>query len=261
MESWQQAIQGGQIGITLLGWWYEPYTDAVADAAAAIRMNEFHIGWFMNPLVHGDYPPVMRSRVGARLPSITASDSEKIRGSFDFIGINHYFVIFVQSSDANHDQKLRDYYVDAGVQENGGGGFDKEHYQLHPWALGKMLHHLKLKYGNPPVMIHENGDADSPETPGKIDYDDDFRSDFLQSYLEVLHLSIRNGSNTRGYFVWSLLDGFEFLSGYGNRFGLCGVDFTAPARTRYVRSSARWYSDFLNGGELRPVKPFESGRY
>jgi beta-glucosidase len=251
-----QAIQGGQIGITLLGWWYEPYTDAVADAAAAIRMNEFHIGWFMNPLVHGDYPPVMRSRVGARLPSITASDSEKIRGSFDFIGINHYFVIFVQSSDANHDQKLRDYYVDAGVQENGGGGFDKEHYQLHPWALGKMLHHLKLKYGNPPVMIHENGDADSPETPGKIDYDDDFRSDFLQSYLEVLHLSIRNGSNTRGYFVWSLLDGFEFLSGYGNRFGLCCVDFTAPARTRYVRSSARWYSDFLNGGELRPVKPF-----
>uniref|UniRef100_A0A0E0B562 4-hydroxy-7-methoxy-3-oxo-3,4-dihydro-2H-1,4-benzoxazin-2-yl glucosidebeta-D-glucosidase n=1 Tax=Oryza glumipatula TaxID=40148 RepID=A0A0E0B562_9ORYZ len=250
-----QAIQGGQIGITLLGWWYEPYTDAVADAAAAIRMNEFHIGWFMNPLVHGDYPPVMRSRVGARLPSITASDSEKIRGSFDFIGINHYFVIFVQSSDANHDQKLRDYYVDAGVQENGGVGFDKEHYQLHPWALGKMLHHLKLKYGNPPVMIHENGDADSPETPGKIDYDD-FRSDFLQSYLEVLHLSIRNGSNTRGYFVWSLLDGFEFLSGYGNRFGLCGVDFTAPARTRYVRSSARWYSDFLNGGELRPVKPF-----
>jgi beta-glucosidase len=53
--------------------------------------------------------------VGGRLPSITASDSEKIRGSFDFIGINHYYVIFVQSIDAN-EQKLRDYYIDAGVQ-------------------------------------------------------------------------------------------------------------------------------------------------
>uniref|UniRef100_A0A0E0M394 4-hydroxy-7-methoxy-3-oxo-3,4-dihydro-2H-1,4-benzoxazin-2-yl glucosidebeta-D-glucosidase n=1 Tax=Oryza punctata TaxID=4537 RepID=A0A0E0M394_ORYPU len=213
-----QAIQGGQIGITLLGWWYEPYTDATADAAAAMRMNEFHIGWFMNPLVHGDYPPVMRSRVGDRLPSITASDSEKIRGSFDFIGINHYFVVFVQSSDANYDQKLRDYY---------------EHYQCHPWALGKVLDYLKLKYGNPPVIIHENGAADSPETPGKMDYEDDFRSEA----------------------TWKLCTcSYGFLYGYGLRFGLCGVDFAAPARTRYVRSSARWYSGFLHGGELRPEK-------
>ncbi|XP_015696785.2 beta-glucosidase 32-like isoform X1 [Oryza brachyantha] len=252
-----QAIQGGQIGLTLLGWWHEPKTDTPEDAAAATRMNEFHIGWFMHPLVHGDYPPLMRSRVGARLPSITASDSEKIRGSFDFIGINHYLVVRVQPSDAN-DQRLRDYYIDAGAQNPFKEGFDKAHFEYHPWALGKMLDHLKLEYGNPPVMIHENGVGDSPEAAGKIDYDDGFRSEFLQSYLEALYLSIRNGSDARGYFVWSLLDGFEFLFGYGARFGLCGVDFTAAARTRYVRSSAHWYSGFLRGGELRPEKPYVS---
>uniref|UniRef100_J3MZ44 4-hydroxy-7-methoxy-3-oxo-3,4-dihydro-2H-1,4-benzoxazin-2-yl glucosidebeta-D-glucosidase n=1 Tax=Oryza brachyantha TaxID=4533 RepID=J3MZ44_ORYBR len=249
-----QASQGGQIGLTLMGWWYEPKTDTPEDAAAAMRMNEFQIGWFMHPLVHGNYPPLMRSRVGARLPSIAASDLEKIRGSFDFIGINHYFVVRVQSSDAN-DQRLRDYFVDADPFEE---GFDEVHFEYHPWALGKVLHHLKLKYGNPTVMIHENGDPDWPEAPGKIDYDDGFRSEFLQSYLEALYLSIRNGSDARGYFVWSLLDGFEFLFGYGARFGLCGVDFAAAARTRYARSSARWYSGFLRGGELRPEKPYVS---
>jgi beta-glucosidase len=57
----------------------------------------------------------------------------------------------------------------------------------------------------------------------------------------------------RGYFVWSFLDMFEFLFGYRLRFGLYGVDFSSSARTRYQRHSARWYSSFLHGGELRPV--------
>jgi beta-glucosidase len=62
----------------------------------------------------------------------------------------------------------------------------------------------------------------------------------------------RNGSDARGYFVWSFLDVFEFIFAYRMRFGLCGVDMNAGARTRYVRSSARWYAGFLRGGELRP---------
>uniref|UniRef100_A0A453LAB0 4-hydroxy-7-methoxy-3-oxo-3,4-dihydro-2H-1,4-benzoxazin-2-yl glucosidebeta-D-glucosidase n=1 Tax=Aegilops tauschii subsp. strangulata TaxID=200361 RepID=A0A453LAB0_AEGTS len=127
------------------------------------------------------------------------------------------------------------------------------HLEYAPWALGRLLDHLKLKYGNPPVMIHENGYADASELPRKVEYEDDDRSEFLQDYLEVLYLSIRNGSNARGYFVWSFLDVFEFLVGYRLRFGLCGVDMGDAARTRYLRSSARWYSGFLGGGELRPA--------
>lgn len=63
----------------------------------------------------------------------------------------------------------------------------------------------------------------------------------------------RNGSDARGYFVWSFLDVFEFIFGYRARFGLCGVDMNSEGRTRYVRNSARWYSGFLKGGELRPA--------
>ncbi|VAI34472.1 unnamed protein product [Triticum turgidum subsp. durum] len=198
-----KAAQGGQIGITLLGWWHEPATDTPQDAAAAVRMNDFHIGWFMHPLVYGDYPPVMRSRVGRRLPALPAPEPAK------------------------------------GEVETA------------PWSLRKLLEHLKLNYGNPTVWIHENGYADGPGTRSKAeeeDDDDEDRAEFLQDYMETL-----NGSNARGYFVWSFLDVFEFLFGYRLRFGLCGVDMGDAARTRYMRRSARWYSGFLAGGELRPA--------
>ncbi|KAF7066548.1 hypothetical protein CFC21_072516 [Triticum aestivum] len=206
-----QATQRGQIGITLLGWWHEPATNSSQDAAAATRMNDFHIGWpslhrFMHPLVYGDYPTVMRSRAGARLPNLTAEQSKKLRGAFDFIGFNHYLVVRARADDSAFNLKQRDYYADASAIADPFEDIQAGGLEYAPWALGKLLDHLKLK----------------------------------------------NGSDARGYFVWSFLDVFEFLFGYRSRFGLCGVDMNIKGRTRYVRNSARWYSGFLNGGELRP---------
>jgi beta-glucosidase len=74
----------------------------------------------------------------------------------------------------------------------------------------------------------------------------------LEYFLREL-FGCRNGSNARGYFVWSFLDVFEFLYGNRRRYGLCGVDMNSKGRARYVRNSARWYSSFLRGGDLRPV--------
>ncbi|KAM3258829.1 hypothetical protein ACQJBY_050547 [Aegilops geniculata] len=248
-----QATQRGQIGLTLLGWWHEPATGSSEDAAAATRMNDFHIGWFMHPLVYGDYPAVMRSRAGARLPNFTAEQSKKLPGSFDFVGFNHYLVVRARAHESAFNLKHRDYYADAYAIANPFDDIQEGRLEYAPWALGRLLDHLKLKYGNPPVMIHENGYSDASELPRKVEYDDDNRSEFLQDYLEVLYQSIRNGSDARGYFVWSFLDVFEFLFGYCSRFGLCGVDMNSEGRARYVRNSARWYSGFLKGGELRPA--------
>ncbi|KAF7059845.1 hypothetical protein CFC21_066698 [Triticum aestivum] len=248
-----QATQRGQIGITLLGWWHEPATNSSQDAAAATRMNDFHIGWFMHPLVYGDYPAVMRSRAGAQLPDLTVEQSNKLRGAFDFIGLNHYLVVRARADGSTFNLEQRDYYADAYAIANPFDDIQEGRLEYAPWALGKLLDHLKIKYGNPPVMIHENGYADASELPRKVEYEDDSRSEFLQDYLEVLYLSIRNGSDVRGYFVWSFLDVFEFLFGYRSRYGLCGVDMNSEGRTRYVRNSAHWYSGFLKGGELRPA--------
>ncbi|XP_006661423.1 beta-glucosidase 31 [Oryza brachyantha] len=257
-----QATQGGQIGLTLLGWWYQPGTQAPEDIAAAARMNDFHIGWYMHPLVYGDYPPVMRKNVGSRLPSFTDEESKRVLGSFDFVGFNHYVAIYVKADLSKLDQSLRDYMGDAAVKYDQPYLKSNDKFPLGlrsnfmtstPWALKKMLKHLQVKYKNPAVMIHENGAAGQPDPSGGNTDDDDFRAQYLQDYIEATLQSIRNGSNVRGYFVWSFLDVFEYLFGYRLRFGLYGVDFASPERTRYQRHSARWYAGFLRGGELRPV--------
>jgi beta-glucosidase len=69
----------------------------------------------MHPIVYGDYPPVMRNNVGVRLPSFTDKERKRVIGSFDFVGFNHYAVIYVKADLSRLDQKLRDYMCDAGV--------------------------------------------------------------------------------------------------------------------------------------------------
>ena len=70
----------------------------------------------MHPLVHRDYPPVMRKNVGSRLPSFTAEELKRVRGSFDFVGFNHYGAAYVKADLSKLDQKLRDYMGDAAVK-------------------------------------------------------------------------------------------------------------------------------------------------
>ncbi|KAJ3693980.1 hypothetical protein LUZ60_009460 [Juncus effusus] len=255
-----QAEQGGKIGITLLGLWFEPATENPDDVAAARRIVDFHIGWILHPLVYGSYPSIMRKNVGSRLPVITEEDSTRIKGSFDFIGFNHYFVIYVQSDMSQLKNQVRDYGMDMAVKMptplgnlfKGQVRQNTKGFPVTPWALSKMLDHIKENYGNPPIMIHENGDSETVDsTTVKLPYDDDFRVEFLDQYLEALRLSIRNGSNTQGYFVWSFVDTFEFLFGYSGPFGLVGVDFGDSNRTRYSRKSTSWYATFLAGNVLR----------
>lgn len=251
-----QAEQRGQIGLTLLAYWYESETEKPEDREAAARANDFSIGWFMHPLVYGDYPPVMRRNVGSRLPELTPDESARVRGSFDFVGINQYGAILVEADLSQLKRKLRDYYGDTAAKFVT-PPFQSSRKQLRsreaPWGLSKMLEHLRTKYQNPPVVIYENGVGHEPDPSGDFMYDDEFRAHFLQVYIEAALSSIRNGSDVRGYFVWSFLDVFEILFAYRFRFGLYGVDFGDEQRTRYARSSARWYASFLHGGKLRPV--------
>uniref|UniRef100_A0A453LA34 Uncharacterized protein n=1 Tax=Aegilops tauschii subsp. strangulata TaxID=200361 RepID=A0A453LA34_AEGTS len=240
---------------------YEPATQTPEDIAAAERMNDFHIGWYMHPLVHGDYPPVMRKNVGSRLPSFTDEELKRLLGSFDFVGFNHYIAVYVKADLSKLDDELRDYMGDAAVKYDMPFlkknqllfGLKSDFMTSTPWALKKMLEHLQLKYKNPIVMIHENGAASIADPSAGNAPDDEFRSQYLQDYIEATLESSRNGSNVQGYFVWSFLDVFEYLFGYRMGFGLYGVDFNSEERTRYQRHSAKWFTGFLRGGELRPV--------
>ncbi|XP_044354528.1 beta-glucosidase 1-like [Triticum aestivum] len=119
--------------------------------------------------------------------------------------------------------------------------------QFYHWGYGlrQVLEHLKQSYGHPPIYIHENGYRMHQD----VVFDDGPRVEFLSEHLKNLLIALRNGSNTRGYFAWSLMDLYELLS-VGDTYGLYYVDFADEDLKRYPRRSAIWYKDFLDGGRM-----------
>lgn len=238
-----QVEQGGEIGITILAFWFEPSTDSQEDVSAANTLMELHIGWFLDPLVYGTYPAVMRESLGSLLPSFAAGESKLLKASFDFIGINHYTAIRLPAHSNTSREPFDKVLAARGMPP----------MPIAPWGLRKLLEYIKLKYGNPPIMIHESGygefDVD-PASPGKYTADET-RVYYYQEYTKSLLQTIRNGSNTLGYFAWSFIDVFELSYGYTARYGLYGVDFNQTDRRRYPRLSAQWYSNFLRSRSLR----------
>ena len=87
-----QAAHKGQIGIAQVSHWFVPHSDPAtkADLHAVKRSLDFMLGWFMHPITFGEYPATMRRLVGSRLPEFTKAQSDKLKKSFDFLGVNYY---------------------------------------------------------------------------------------------------------------------------------------------------------------------------
>ncbi|CAI9300477.1 unnamed protein product [Lactuca saligna] len=102
----------GSVGINLLAFWFEPYTNTIQDVKATQRANDFYLGWFLNPLVNGDYPDIMKKNAGNRIPTFTKLESERIKGSFDFLGINHYTTLYIKDNPNDLETDTRDVYAD-----------------------------------------------------------------------------------------------------------------------------------------------------
>ncbi|KAI4386186.1 hypothetical protein MLD38_004141 [Melastoma candidum] len=252
-----QKTQMGQIGINLYGLAFLPYTDNSEDVAAMRRAYDFHLGWYLDPLNHGDYPTTMKKNVGSRIPLFTAQESRLIKGSYDFIGLNFYTSMYTKDNPAMLEFEMKDFFTDSAVEmrpsqanitstylSRVNGSWPSHEYPVKPWSLQSLLEYIKENYGNPPLFIHENGQR----TVRNSSLEDTSRVEFLQGYIGAVLDSVRNGSNTKGYFTWSLLDVFEPVDGYSTAFGLYYVDLDDPELTRYPKLSARWFSNFLKGG-------------
>ncbi|MEJ2640008.1 MAG: GH1 family beta-glucosidase [Desulfosarcinaceae bacterium] len=244
-----QPLQRGLIGMANNCDWREPATERESDKAAAERALEFFLGWFADPLYTGDYPEIMRSRLSDRLPAFTDRETEALRGSVDFFGLNHYTAALAVHCDdptgktpiylnggIAEDQEIRLYNAPDWEQTAMG-------WSIAPCGCRKLLHWINARYGHPPIVITENGCAISEVAEsGRVN--DQRRIDFLAGYLAECRRAIDEGVDLRGYFVWSLLDNFEWALGYGKRFGIHHVDFATLKRT--PKASAGWY-----GGVIR----------
>ncbi len=244
-----QPTQKGQIGITNNCDWREPLTDSQQDQDAAQRSLEFFLGWFADPIYFGDYPKVMRDRVGDRLPKFTDEDREMIMGSSDFFGLNHYTTLYASDVDPNED-------VSAEVYGNGGifedqyvkltadpeWKFTTMNWAIIPWGCRKLIEWISDRYNNPPIYITENGCAlDDTLENGEVK--DTVRKEFIEGYLAACKKGMDNGVNFKGYFVWSFMDNFEWALGYSKRFGIHYMDYDTLERT--PKNSALWYKEVI----------------
>ncbi|KAK7294713.1 hypothetical protein RJT34_17606 [Clitoria ternatea] len=245
-----QGFQNGFIGFNLLPFGLLPKTDTINDLKATLRMQDFYIGWFMKPFTFGDYPDIMKKNVGSRLPSFTQKESNLVKGSIDFLGINFYYSFYVKNKVSTLQEKNRDYWEDMAVEIEriNQKGISKDEVPVTPKILQGLLHSMKNAYGNIPIYIHENGQ----QTPQNSSLDDWPRVKFLHKYIESFVDALRDGLNIKGYFVWSFLDAFELIRGYEASFGLYYVDKSDPNLRRQAKLSAEWYSNFL---KMKPMDP------
>ncbi|CAN1135316.1 Beta-glucosidase 44 [Linum perenne] len=248
-----QAAQKGRIGILLDFVWYEPLTRGKADNYAAQRARDFHFGWFLHPITYGEYPRTIQEIVGDRLPKFTKEEVEMVKGSIDYLGVNQYTTYYISNPNPAYPKGIsysQDWNAQFGYEKNGVPVGPRAHstwlYDV-PWGLHKCLMYVKERYGNPEVFLSENGrDQPGNVTLPKALHDTE-RIKYYKGYLTQLKKAIDDGANVTGYFAWSLIDNFEWLSGFTSRFGIVYVDFKTLERT--PKMSAYWFKTMLNRGK------------
>ncbi|XP_034244905.1 myrosinase 1-like [Thrips palmi] len=240
------ASQGGRIGMSLDNYFTRPCTNAYEDVEAAERHQEFEVGWFLEPILgSGDYPPVMRRRVGSRLPTFTAAQKAELQGSLDFIGLNSYYGwTACNGAPSNARNPSFEMDQDLDIPEASDINNPPGDFQWTPWSIRSTLMWVRDRYdpdNTIPFVITENGlgMAEGAE-------DDNKRKAYFSAWLQqLMHARYHDQVNVIGYFVWSLLDDFEWAAGYTVKIGLVHVDFNSPNRTRTPKESLYFMKDII----------------
>lgn len=253
-RSQYQAAQQGKIGITNNCDWREPLSASGDDKLAAQTALEFFLGWFADPIYLGDYPKCMRENVGDRLPVFTETEKRMLLGSSDFFGLNHYTTMYASAqAGVTKEQSV---YGNGGLSDDQGVELSVNpqwpitdmQWAVVPWGCRKLLHWISDRYQSPPIFITENGCAfDDDLVDGAVN--DHRRVEYYANYLAECANAVDSGVDLKGYFAWSMLDNFEWASGYSKRFGLHYVDFETGTRT--PKQSALWFKKFLNEPNFR----------
>ncbi|HYK04322.1 MAG TPA: GH1 family beta-glucosidase [Thermoanaerobaculia bacterium] len=214
-----------------------PASDSREDAEAVKRADAYMNRQYLDPVFLGSYPQELIDGYGEAWPEISAADLEEIRTPIDFLGINYYKRGITKADDSVIIER-------AARVDNPRTTVTEVGWEVFAEGLTKTLTWVRDRYGDLPLYITENGAAfyDPPVAfNGRIE--DPLRVDYLRDHIRAVRTAMRQGVNVRGYYVWSLLDNFEWALGYAKRFGIIHVDYETLKRT--PKASARYYADVI----------------
>lgn len=223
-----------QVGTTLNLYQIDAASDREADIAAARRQDGFMNRLFLDPLYRGSYPADTLALFGGAVPDFPAQELDEIKGAPDFLGMNYYSrQVVADNPDDSGPIKART--VRQAQSEH-----TATDWEVAPESLYRMLKRLKDDYAPEAIVITENGAAydDAIAEDGAVH--DEQRVAFFKAYLAQAHRAIEDGVPLKAYFAWSLMDNFEWTSGYSKRFGIVYVDYAT--QRRIPKDSATWYS-------------------
>jgi beta-glucosidase len=239
--------QPAQVGYAPVGVGYMPATDSPADIAAAREMayavrtrDYWSNAWWIDPVCLGKYPEQGLEANAADLPDFDPADLKVIHQPLDFLACNMYAGQYVRAGAGGKPE-----VVPMGVEVP----TTANRWYITPEVLRWMPQFLHERY-KLPIVISENGMSgiDFVSLDGKVH--DPQRIDLLHRYLLQLRSAVDAGVPVKGYFVWSIMDNFEWAEGFKERFGLVHVDYATQKRT--MKDSAYWYRDVIaaNGANL-----------
>jgi len=219
-----------ELGIVLNLSPMHPASDAAADRAKARLEDGRLLRWYMDPLFKGRYPQDVLDELGGDAPAVQPGDMQAITAAMDFLGVNYYSRSVVSAGQPWDVHSSGREVTDMG-------------WEVYPEGLTELLLRLQRDFPVPPLFVTENGGAfkDVLSADGRVH--DEGRTRYIAAHIAAVAEAMRQGVRMGGYMVWSLMDNFEWASGYEKRFGIVHVDYASQQRT--LKDSARWYREFL----------------
>lgn len=238
----EQAQPQARIGITLNLTPVSAVDDRRETVQGVEKTDVLHNRWFLDPLFRGNYPERLFADLAVAHPPIERTDMALIATPLDFVGINYYSRLLLR---ARQRGTVRHVLAPAyePVVPVPGASYTEMAWEIYPQGLGDILLRVHQEYAPRLILVTENGAAFADQWDGSNPVRDERRVQYLQDHIHMLERARRQGVPLGGYFLWSLLDNYEWTDGYSKRFGIVYVDYAT--QRRLVKESGRWYAAFI----------------
>lgn len=209
----------------------------------AEQLDVLNNRWLLDPIFHGTYPQRLFSDLNVSPPPIEPGDMEVISAPLEFLGINYYSRLLLRPRQrmGTPGASPRSYEHVVPVP---GASYTETAWEIYPDGLEDVLLRVQHDYHPPLILVTENGAAFDDQWDGRNEVVDQRRVQYLQEHIYHLEKALKQGVAIGGYFIWSLIDNYEWIDGYSKRFGIVYVDYTT--QKRIVKQSGRWYAALID---------------